>query len=230
MMNRIVIQSISLRFIIVCILLTSFPLISYATMVQISEEEGLIARQVAKNLTDKKQFITTSFAKSKRYSYLHKDLLSSPTTTKHNVLKNQQSAFFQVDVKKIGKAWVVKKLEGELLQEPLLAFKKTKQLYTKTDKILADLTQQLLRSLEVEQLNKLKSRPVTEEQKNLYRSIKSNSAQKTSVLLIDTESDNIFLKIYKQLVQIETVFYLLAFLFIYSIVKWLIRQILVPKY
>ena len=236
MMNRIFLHSISLRFIIVCILLTSFSHISYATMVQSSEEEGLIAKHIAKNLADKKQLSTLLLLNKKPLanyqssSYLHTDLLSSPATTKPNVLRKQQASFFQVDVKKTGKAWLVKNLDDELLQEPLLAFKKTKQLYNKTDKILVDLTQQLLRSLELEQLNKLKQRPVTEEQQKLYRSIGSNSAQKTSELLIGTGSDNIFLKVYRQLVRIETVFYLLAFLFFYSIVKWLIRQILIPKY
>jgi len=156
--------------------------------------------------------------------------------------KNQSSnkkplGFVQYNLLKQGKQFFFKNKHNTSIQEYLILFDNTKQVIQETDLILQDLSQQILLSLQLEQLlvnNQLsilqKNNNAQSKTQQPYEDISKNFdiLTKSSKLYINPTEEYALTLLYK-ILQIKNLLYLMAVIVFYSIIKESIKLILLRK-
>jgi len=225
--------------------LISFPVLSASVIIAKvpppnQQQEYKLAtkfQRPAKKLSDIKpaiklsDFIKPINPRPPKQKLLQKQLNIKPASNK------KPQGFYQNSLLKQGKQFLRENKHNDLIQESLFIFDNTKQILQKTDLMLQNLSQHILLSLQLEQL--LENNQLLIMQKKIAH--QSNTQQpykdrnnhidlvtKSSDLYIAPTNEYTLALLYK-IFQIKNLFYLIAMVLFYSIIKGAIKLILLKK-
>jgi len=171
----------------------------------------------------------------------------NPRPAKQKLIQKQQhikqasnkkpQGFVQNSLLKQGKQFLSENQHNDFIQESLIIFNNTKQILQETDLILQNLSQHILISLQLEQL--LKNNQLLIMQKNNARQSNAQQLYKDRPSNIDivTSSSDLYiaptneytLALLYEILQIKNLFYLIAMIVFYCMIKGSIKLILFKK-
>jgi len=223
-------------------ILISFPVLS-ASIIISKDKIPLHHQQEHKSST-----------KYQRYSKQHTDIKMSykPSSfikaidaipPKQTLFQNQKHKnlpsnkkppnFVQYNLLKQGEQFFTKNKHNASIQEYLILFDNTKQILQETDLILQDLSQQILLSLQLEQILLKNQLSILQKNNNAQSKTQQSYDDKSKNIGIKTKSSDLYinpteeytLTLINRILQIKNLLYLMVIVIFYSIIKGTIKLI-----
>jgi len=223
-------------------ILISFPVLS-ASIIISKDKTPLLHQQKHKPSTRYQRYskqhtnIKTSYKPSNFIkpidTFLPKPILFQKQKYKNQPSNKKPSSFVQNNLLKQGEQFFTKNKHNASIQEYLILFDSTKQVLQETDQILQDLSQQILLSLQLEQLLLNNQLSILQKNNNAQSKTQQSYNDKSKNIGIKTKSSDLYinpteeytLTLISRTLQIKNLLYLMVIVIFYSIIKGTIKLI-----